>query len=59
MIGMSMGKRAIVGWDERDVGTGWRRMLAYMQRAGATSRIKTRVRRRERRTASQNLKRGE
>ena len=45
-----MGKRSSARKaDEYDVVTGWRRHLCYLQRAGATDKIKRRMRRTERR----------
>jgi len=44
-------KRRIVKWDEWDLVTGWRYLVCRYQRAGVTSGIKRRVRRRERRDA--------
>ena len=41
-------KRKAVKADEQDVVTGWRRHLCYMQRAGVVTKIKRRMRRRER-----------
>lgn len=48
-------KRMAVKADEQDVVTGFRRYLCYMQRAGVTSRIKRRMRRRERHDARRGL----
>lgn len=48
-------KRNAVRADEQDVVTGWRRYLCYMQRAGVTSGIKRRMRRRERHDARRGL----
>lgn len=53
---MSMGRRATKKSDEFDVVTAWRKYLCYMQRAGVTSKIKTRMRRRERRNARRDLR---
>lgn len=52
-------KRAAVKADEYDTITGWRRYLCYLQRPGATDRIKRRMRRRERHTARHQLRRGD
>lgn len=41
--------RAVRGADEQDVLTGWRKFYCWTQRAGATSKVKRRARRRERR----------
>jgi hypothetical protein len=45
---VNAGRKAVKA-DEQDVVTGWRRYICYMDRAGVTSRIKRRMRRRERR----------
>lgn len=47
-----MATRKAVKADEYDVITGWRRVICYMQRAGVVSRIKRRMRRRERHQAN-------
>lgn len=39
---------ALVSGDEQDVMTGWRRVMCWCSRAGATARIKRFYRRRER-----------
>lgn len=44
-----MGRLPTKKADEDDVITAWRRMYCYLQRAGVTSAIKRRIRRRERR----------
>ena len=50
-------KRRAVKADEHDV-TGWaRRYLCYLQRAGVTSAIKRRMRRRERREGKHRMRR--
>lgn len=54
---MSMGRRATKKSDEFDVVTAWRKYICYMQRAGVTNKIKTRMRRRERRQAKGDLRR--
>lgn len=46
-------KRKTVKADEWDVTTRWRNLLCYMQRAGVTSKIKRRMRRRERHAGKQ------
>lgn len=43
-------RRPVVKADEYDLVTGWRRLLCGFQRAGATAKIKRRMRRRYRRT---------
>ena len=56
----SMGRRAIVGWDEEDAYTGWRKLLCYLDnRAGAVKYIKRKTHRRERREAKQAIRRGD
>ena len=47
----SMGQRPARNGDEQDVFTGWRRFYCYTQRAGVTSSVKRRARRRERHEA--------
>ncbi len=42
--------------DEQDVVTGWRQLLRYMQRAGVTSGIKRRMRKRERHHGKRRLR---
>lgn len=42
---------------EDDVVTGWRRLYCYTQRAGVTSGIKRQIRRRERRTSKETIRR--
>ena len=42
-------KRVVRGADEQDALTRWRRLYVWTQRAGATSAVKRRYRRRERR----------
>lgn len=48
-------KRKAVKSDEYDVVTGWRHYLCYMQRAGVVSKIKRRMRRRERHDAKRDI----
>lgn len=53
-----MGKhsaRQIVTGEEQDAYTGWRRVLAYMQRPGAVSDVKRRTHKRERRDAQRDI----
>lgn len=52
----SMGRRQSKHWDEADVYSGWRRVLAYLQKAGATAFVKRRTRRRERHEARADLR---
>lgn len=51
-------KRRAIKADEHDVVSGWRRYLCYMQRAGVVSRIKRRMRRRERHEAQHRIRKG-
>ena len=51
-------KRKASKADEQDVVTGWRRVMCYLRRAGATDAIKRRMRRRERHDGKANLRRG-
>lgn len=53
-----MSKRIVKGWDEQDALTGWRRVYAHLQRAGATSAVKRRYRRRERHDAKRQVRQG-
>lgn len=46
-----MGHRLSKSGDEYDVHTGWRKVYVWTQRPGATSKVKRRTRRRERREA--------
>lgn len=48
-------KRKAVSGDEQDVVSSWRRYYRYLQRPGATSRIKRQMRRRERHDARREL----
>lgn len=48
-------KRRIVKADEWDVVYGMKRYIAYMSRAGVVSRIKRRMRRRDRHDAKREL----
>jgi hypothetical protein len=52
-------RRRSVTWDEQDAYSGWRRLLASFQRAGAVKRVKTRTHRRERREARASIRRGD
>lgn len=54
---MSMGRRQAKQSDEYDVVTDWRRFLCYMKRAGVVSKIKRRMRRRERHDARREIRR--
>lgn len=44
------------GWDEVDAFTGWRHVLAYVQRPGVRKSIKRKANRRERRAAKGELR---
>lgn len=50
-----MGHRKMKTGDEYDVHTRWRKVYAWTQRAGATTRVKRSTRRRERHEAKQAL----
>jgi hypothetical protein len=50
--------RPVKGWDEQDALTGWRTVYTSMQRPGATSQVKRRYRRRERRQGKDSIRRG-
>lgn len=53
-----MVKRLVKTGAEQDVHTGWRRVLVWTRRAGATSRVKRWSRRRERREGKREVRRG-
>lgn len=55
----SMGRRAIISWDEDDAYTSWRKAYCYLQKAGAVKYIKRKTHRRERREARQAIRRGD
>ena len=55
----SMGRRPCVSWDEQDAYTGWRRVLCYLDKAGAVKYIKTKTHRRERREAKRMIRNGD
>jgi hypothetical protein len=48
-------KRQTKSADEWDIVSGWRHVLCYTQRAGVTSSIKRRMRRRERHEAKHEI----
>lgn len=48
--------RRIKGHDEQDVHTSWRRVYSWTKRSGATSKVKRRTRRRERREGKIELR---
>lgn len=52
-----MSSRRIITGDEQDVHTKWRRLYCWTQRAGATSKVKRRTRRRERREGKDAIRR--
>lgn len=54
-----MRRRETRGFAEDDAFTGWRRVYCYLQRAGATAKIKKGARQRERRDARDRIRRGE
>jgi hypothetical protein len=54
---MTMAERRAKRADEQDVVTGWRRVLCW--RRGEVSRVKRRMRRRERHDARRELRRDE
>jgi hypothetical protein len=54
--GEGMGRRVMRTADEQDVHTGWRKWYLWTQRAGATSAVKRRTRRRERHEARAELR---
>ena len=54
-----MTKRPIRGWAQQDAFTGWRKMMCYLKRAGATSSIKREARRRERHDAKKSIRKDE
>lgn len=45
--------------DEQDVHTAWRKLYVWTQRPGATAKVKRRTRRRERREAKDQIRRGD
>ena len=48
-------KQRLKTGDEWDVVTGWRKVLCWCQRAGATSKVKRRMRRRIRHEAAKQI----
>lgn len=50
-------KRRVVKADEWDLVSSWRHVYCYLQKAGAASAIKRRMRRRERRDAKRDARR--
>ena len=55
----SMGRRAIVSWDEDDAYTSWRQVYCYLAKAGAVKYIKRKTHRRERREAKRAIRNGD
>ena len=55
----SMGRRAIVSWDEDDAYTSWRHVYCYLAKAGAVKFIKRKTHRRERREAKLAIRNGD
>jgi hypothetical protein len=51
-----MKRRRIVGFDEQNAYTGWRKHYCYLQKAGAVKGIKIRTHRRERREARTEIR---
>ncbi|AYN58524.1 hypothetical protein HOU70_gp43 [Arthrobacter phage Liebe] len=56
MTRRSMGRRPVVTWEEQDVYTSWRRVLAYVQRPGVVRAVKRRTHKRERREARADIR---
>lgn len=52
-----MGRRKRTGGGEHDAYSGWRKVLCYLQRAGAVKSIKAETHRRERRVAKVEIRR--
>ena len=48
--------RRVVGHEEQDAYTGWRRVLCYTQRAGVVKAIKRRTHKRERREVRASIR---
>lgn len=48
-------KRIIVGWDEEDCYTIWRKWYCYIKRPGVAKSIKRRTHKRERREANVHI----
>lgn len=51
-----MGRRAIVGWDEQNAYTSWRRLYCYLGKAGAVRFTKRRTHKRERHEARAQIR---
>jgi hypothetical protein len=49
-------RRRVVTADEHDVYTGWRKLLIWTSRPGATKKVKKRTHRRERREGKQEIR---
>lgn len=52
----SMGRRRIVGWDEQDAYTPWRRVYCYLSKPGAVAYIKRKTHRRDRHEARDRIR---
>ncbi|MBE1471396.1 hypothetical protein [Kibdelosporangium phytohabitans] len=52
-------KRRSINADEQDVHSRWRRYLTSFRRAGAASKVKRRIRRRERREGKHGTRRAQ
>lgn len=50
--------RRVVNYEEQDAYTGWRKVLCYLQKAGAVRKIKKRTHRRERREGKREARNG-
>lgn len=53
-----MGRRPVIGYDEQDVYTGWRRLYCYTRKAGVVAYVKRKTHKRERREARQEIRKG-
>ena len=56
MKGGTTPRAAAVDGDEQDVVTKWRSVYCWTKRPGATSRVKRKIRRRERQDAKQDIR---
>ena len=54
----SMGRRAIIGGDEHNAFTGWRKFYCYLARPGVTASIKRTANRRDRMQAKRDIRSG-
>ena len=48
-------RRKILSYEENNVHTGWRRYYCYLQRAGATAKVKRQTNPRERREGKRDV----